>query len=219
MSSAAVIWGCLHAGSFQVKTKPGITDCLAVVEPNVPILSFLLVKIREFFFKALMPAGLNEHQHVIIKSLICSKSLLTVRYMTASVCWILFLSSRFFTSSLCTSDIGTKYFSVLCLTMEGINRQFFRVSEENLTLTILHILLDIQSNGLRHAEILHCFGIVTRNSVHKWKKWSIAWREVKITAVWSKTEIFCCLNSFAERLSTLINGRKSIFTPYFSAMS
>ena len=26
------------------------------------------------------------------------------------------------------------------------------------------------------------------------KKWSIAWREVNITAVWSRIEIFCCRN-------------------------
>lgn len=38
----------------------------------------------------------------------------------------------------------------------------------------------------------------------------MAWREVNTTAVWSRIETFCCLNSFAERLSTLMNGRKSI---------
>ena len=32
------------------------------------------------------------------------------------------------------------------------------ISKENLTLAVLYILLDVQSNRLRHTEILHGFG-------------------------------------------------------------
>ena len=62
-------------------------------------------------------------------------------------------------------------------------------------------------------------GMVTRSSSHRRKKWSIAVRAVKITAVYSGMDIFCCLNSLEVRPSTLIKGRKTIFTPYFSAIS
>ena len=35
----------------------------------------------------------------------------------------------------------------------------------------------------------------------------------------TKTEIRCCLNSLEDKGSTLMNGRKSISTPYFSSIS
>ena len=109
----------------------------------------------------------------------------------SSVCWILFLSSRFFTSSLCTSDIGTKYFSVLCLTMEGIKSSIFPVFPKKiLRLRYCTYFWIYRATASVTQKYFIVSGIVTRNSVHKWKKWSIAWREVKITAVWSKTEIF-----------------------------
>ena len=47
----------------------------------------------------------------------------------------------------------------------------------------------------------------------------MAVRAVKMTAVYSGMDIFCCLNSFGVRPSTLIKGLNSMFTPYFLAMS
>ena len=32
------------------------------------------------------------------------------------------------------------------------------VAKKDLTLTVLHILLNVKGDGLRHAEIFHCFG-------------------------------------------------------------
>ena len=59
-------------------------------------------------------------------------------------------------------------------------------------------------------------GMVTRSSSHRRKKWSIAVRAVKITAVYSGMDIFCCLNSLEVRPSTLIKGRKNdIYTIFF----
>ena len=51
-------------------------------------------------------------------------------------------------------------------------------------------------------------GMVTRSSSHRRKKWSIAVRAVKITAVYSGMDIFCCLNSLEVRPSTLIKDEK-----------
>ena len=42
---------------------------------------------------------------------------------------------------------------------------------------------------------------------------------VKMTAVCSGSETFSWRNSFDDKPSTLIKGRKTISTPYFSAMS
>ena len=67
-----------------------------------------------------------------------------------------------------------------------------RLAEKHFALAILYILLDIQC---------HLLG------------------ELNTIAVWSRMETFSALNSFAERRSTCIKGRKSICTLYFFAMS
>ena len=61
--------------------------------------------------------------------------------------------------------------------------------------------------------------MVTRNSLHNVKKWSIAWRERNTMAVCSGMDTFCCLNSFAVRPSTFIKEQKSICTLCFAAIS
>ena len=65
-------------------------------------------------------------------SIFDSSTAADVRYLLVLVLQTCVLSGRFFPSSLCTSDIGTRYFSVLCFTMEGIRSSIFPVAPKKI---------------------------------------------------------------------------------------
>ena len=98
-----------------------------------------------------------------------------------------------------------------CMLADNRNQiiQLSGLSKKDFTLSIHDIFLQIYGNSLSHTEILHRFG----------NGYTQFLTQVKEMIDRRKIEIFCCLNSLEERGSTLMNGRKSISTPYFSAMS
>ena len=159
MSSAAVIEGACTLGASRSRRSPGITDCLGSGRAECSDLDFLLVKIREILLQGTDACRTEEHQHVIIKSLICSKVIAdsTVHdsfrvlnlILIQQILHVIIVYIRHWYQVLFSLMLNNGRYQIVNLP---------GVSEENLTLTILHILLDIQSNGLRHAEILHCFG-------------------------------------------------------------
>ena len=89
------------------------------------------------------------------------------------------------------------------------------LSQKDLTLPIHNIFLQIYGNGLSHTEILHRFGNGNTQLLTQVKEMI----DRRTSRENNSRMIFCCLNSLDERGSTLMNGRKSISTPYFSAMS
>ena len=144
------------AGGFQIEAQTLIGDGLGCGRTKGGYLDVALLEVGEIALERLDAGRTEEHQHVIIKSLICSKVIAdsTVHdsfrvlnlILIQQILHVIIVYIRHWYQVLFSLMLNNGRYQIVNLP---------GVSEENLTLTILHILLDIQSNGLRHAEILH----------------------------------------------------------------
>ena len=138
--------GCLHGGSFEVKTQTGVADGLSGGGSETSDTDVLLLESGEVFEKGVDTCGAEEEKHIIVKLLVGAEvirngtihhSLRVLDAVLVEDACILLVDIRDDVKELLLlvlDKVGKKSIQLACLAME------------NLTLAIDDILLEIESD-------------------------------------------------------------------------